>query len=117
MAVWFDGFEKLIEGEHTPRSNGSELDARVGRRGPSLMPDGVAFLAYDDIVPGTSTYPQGDLIRHRAGWKPECRLLTQKGGDAILQTIDGRILAELVVPDGRSGDGLTYLRRGPCDSV
>ena len=85
-----------------------ELHAGVGGRPAGFVPDGVAFAADDDVVARPGQHAQRNLVGHRAAGQPERRLLAEQGRDALLQRIDGRILAELVVTDGRGGDGRTH---------
>src|SRR3954468_6683401 len=72
------------------------------------MAPGVA----DHLAPGAGMEVQGDLIAHRAGGDEDRRLHTHGRRGLLLQAIDGRILAEDVVPHLGLGHGPAHLRVG-----
>ena len=94
-----------------------ELDAGVRRRAAGLVPDRVALAADDDVVAGTRQDPERDLVRHRPARQPERRLLAEERGRALLEAVHRRILAVLVVADGRGGHRRPHRGRRQRDGV
>jgi hypothetical protein len=57
------------------------------------------------------------LIRHRAGWKEERRLLSEQLRNAGLEPAGGGVAIEVVIADFRGGDGLSHRLGRPGDGV
>ena len=89
----------------------------LARRAAGLVPDRVALAADDHVVARPRQHAQRDLVGHRAGRQPERGLLAEQRGDALLQRVDGRVLAELVVADRSGGHRRAHRRRRPRDGV
>ena len=81
------------------------------------MPDHVALDADDDLVAGRAEVPQGELVGHRPRRDQQGGLGAQQGGDLLLQAVDARVLAVLVVADLGLGDRLTHLGGRAGDGV
>ena len=117
MTARFHRRDEFGDAEDAAGADFGELHAGVGGRRAGLVPDGVALAADDDVVARPGQHAQRNLVRHRAAGQPERRLLAEQARDALLQRIDRRVLAVLVVADGRGGDGGAHLRRRPGHGV
>src|SRR2546425_918819 len=93
------------------------LRAPERRDGAALVIDDMAAPVADDLFAHARERAEGDLVRHRPGGHPHGRFLAQQRRDAVLQRIDGGVLAVHVVahfggrdglahPGGRAGDGI-----------
>ncbi len=102
---WLAGGPKVVGREQSAGARDRELHARVGGGGAGLMPDDVRFIADDDVVAGSCEQLQADLVRHRAARDEQRCLLAEQLGDALLQPVDARVFAVLVVADWRLGHG------------
>ena len=98
-------------------ADGGELHPGIGRRGAGFVPHHVRVLADDHIVAGPGQQLDGDLVGHRAARHEQRRFLAEQRGDPLLQEVDRRVLAVLVVADRRFGHGPAHLRRRPGDGV
>jgi hypothetical protein len=80
----------------------------VDGRPPELVPKDVGHRLGDDLVARLGQRAERDLIRHRRGREEDGLLLAEQLGGALLECNDGRVLAFLLVSDGRFGDGLAH---------
>ena len=94
-----------------------ELHPGVHRARARLVPHQVALPTHDHIVAGPGQQSQRDLVGHGAGRQPERSLLAEQCRALLLQRVDRRILAELVVADRRRRDHRAHRRRRPRDGV
>ena len=101
----FEDSEKLV---NDVIADFGELHPGVRPARAGLVPDGVAVPADQDVVARSGEGAQRDLIGHGPGGQPERRLLAQQRSHALLEEIHGGILAELVVPHRRGGDGRAH---------
>ena len=92
-------------------------EARVRRRAAVLVDDDVRLLLRDEHVPRPRVELQRDLVRHRRGRHEERRLLPEERRGALLEEVDGRVLAPLLVADVRGGDRRTHPVRRPRGGV
>jgi len=112
-----DRGDEFRRAEDAARADLGELHAGVGRRAAGLVPDRVALAADDDVVAGSRQHPQRHLVGHRAAGKPERGLLAEQGGDLVLQPVDRRVFAVLVVADRSGGHRGPHLGRGTGDGI
>jgi len=84
------------------------LHAPERRDGAALVIDDVAVTVADDLVAHPRERAERDLVRHRPGGHPHGRFLAQQRRDAVLQRIDGRVLAVDVVAHFRGRHGLAH---------
>jgi hypothetical protein len=75
------------------------------------------FLSDDDVVARLGQDLEADLVRHRAARHKEGRLLAEQFGDPVLQSVDRRVLAVLVVADRRRSHRLAHAGRWEGDRV
>jgi hypothetical protein len=68
-------------------------------------------LLRDQLRPRPRQDPKRDLVGHRRRRQEERRLLTEERGGALLQLVDGGILAQLLVADLGRGHRRAHLRR------
>ena len=98
-------------------SDGRELHAGIGRAGTGFVPDHMGVFAEDHLVARPCQQLQRDLVRHRAARHEQRRLLAQQFGDPILQPVDRRVLAVLIVADRRFRHRPPHRGRGPRHRV
>ena len=67
--------------------------------------------------PGPAVELERDLVRHRRGRQEDRALLAEQLGDALLQLVDARILALLLVADLGCGDRGAHAGRRPGGGV
>jgi hypothetical protein len=108
---------ELLGGEHTIHANFRQLNTGIRTRSSGLVPYRMRFTADDDVIAGSCQRTQGDLIRHRPRRQPQRGFLAEELCDAFLQSVDRRILAELVVANGRRRNRLAHRWRGTRDRV
>ncbi len=82
-----------------------------------LVDEDVRVLLGEEHVTRPPVQLEGDLVRHRRGGKKDRAVLSEEVGRALLELVDGRILAHLLVADDGRGDGGTHPRRGSRDGV
>ena len=87
------------------------------RSSPVLVDHHVRVLLRDEHVSGARVELQRDLVRHRRRRDEDRRLLAEQRRDALLERVDRRILALLLVADRRLGDGSTHALSRPRRSV
>jgi hypothetical protein len=73
------------------------LDAAEHRPAAAFPAVGVGHLADDVLVAALAVAHQRAQVALRAGGHEQRRLLAQHRGDALLQRVDGRVVAEDVV--------------------
>jgi hypothetical protein len=112
-----DRGDELRRREDAARADLGELHAGVRCRAAGLVPDRVALAADDHVVAGPRQDAQRHLVGHRAARQPERGLLAQQRGDRVLEPVDRRVLAVLVVADGRRRHRRAHLGRRPGDGV
>ena len=71
----------------------------------------------DDFVAGLGVGADGDLVGHSAGRHIDGCGLTQDFSSAPFESDDGGVVAEYVVTEGGSGDGLFHGFGGPGNGV
>ena len=79
-------------------------EARVERRPADLVADDVRELLGDDLLARLGEELERDLVRHRRGGQEDGRLVAEQRGGALLEAVDARVLAALLVPDLGFGD-------------
>ena len=94
-----------------------ELHAGVGRRAAGLVPDRVALAADDDSSPGRVSTRSATWFAIVPLGSQERGFLAEQRGDALLQPVDGRVLAVLVVADRRGRHRRAHRRRRTGDGV
>ena len=104
-------------GEQPPRPTAVNCTPEFAAAAPGFVPDDVRFVADDHLVAGPGQDLEGDLVRHRAARHEERRLLAEQFGDPLLQPVDRRVLAVLVVADRRRRHRLAHPRRGRGDGI
>ena len=87
---------------HPGKPDGEQ--ARVGGGATELVDQDVRVLLGDEHVAGTAVQLQGDLVRHRRRREEERPLLPEQLRHPLLQLVDRRVLAHLLVPDDRRRD-------------
>ena len=99
---------QLGGGEQPAMTDDCKLNPRIRRAGARFVPHHMSLVADDHLIarPGQELEP--DLVGHRAARDKECRLLAEQFGDALLQPVDRRILAILVVTDRRARHRCTH---------
>ncbi len=88
-----------------------ELDPGIRRSRARFVPDDMRLVADHDLVTGAGQDLEADLVGHRAARHKQSRLLAQQFGDPLLQAVDRRVLAILVVADRRRSHRLAHARR------
>src|SRR5262249_1188236 len=76
-------------------------DAAQDRRSSRFVVVDMASQVAEDLIARLRMRPETDLIRHGARGHEQGGLLAEQRGDALLQTDNGRVLAEDVVADDR----------------
>ena len=94
-----------------------QLDAARRRRSAGLVPEDVRLARHEDLVAGPRQRADRDLVGHRPGREPERGLVAEHRRDPLLEPVDRRVLAELVVADLGAGHRLAHRRRGPGDGI
>jgi len=94
-----------------------ELHPRVRGAASRLVPHNVTLGADDHIVVGPAEQTQRKLVGHRAGGHEQCRLLAQQRCHLVLEAVDARVFAVLVVTDLGLGDRAAHLRGRPGHGV
>ena len=79
-------------------------EPRVRSRAAVLVDHDVRVLLRDEDVAGPRVQLERDLVRHRRGRHEDRRLVPEERRGALLERVDGRILALLLVPDLRLRD-------------
>ena len=69
-----------------------------------LGDEDVAVLLAEELVAELGVEPQRDLVRHRRRRQEDRLLLPEQARRALLQLVDRRVLALLLVADDRGGD-------------
>ena len=111
------GVNELVRREDAAGADLGELHTGVRRAAAGLVPDGVALAADDHVVARTGERAQRHLVGHRARRQPERRLLAEQLGDALLQRVDRRVFAELIVADVGRGHRGAHAGRGIRDGI
>jgi hypothetical protein len=93
------------------------LDAAEHGGAAAFPAVGVRHLANDVLLAALAMAHQAAQIALRAGGHEQRRLLTQHRGDALLQRVDGRVVAEDVVSDFGGGHCRTHRRSGLGDGI
>ena len=90
-----------LDGEAPARRpvSASVIEPGVRRRAAVLVDHDVCVLLRDEDVAGPRVELERDLVRHRRRRQEERRLLPEQRGRALLQLVDGRVLALLLVAD------------------
>ena len=102
MDRWPDCALDLFRGEETIGAWQRPEHRSTESRGPtSLVEQGMGELLKQDLISRPSVHGKRNLIAHRAGGKKKRRFLTQEIGDHVLQQIDCRVFALLLVSDFR----------------
>ncbi len=91
--------------------NGEPRDPGIPRAGSGFVQHQVLAGAGDDGVARPGQHPQSDLIGHGAGRHEQGRFGAGQGGKGLLQEIDCRVLAVLIVTNLRLGHGPAHLGR------
>ena len=111
---------RLHLGRRHPAGESRQADSeqpRVGGCAAELVDEDVRVLLGEEHVARPAVELEGDLVRHRRGREEDRAVLSEQLGDALLQLVDGRILAHLLVTDDGGGDGGTHPRRRAGDGV
>ena len=82
-----------------------------------LVDDDVLAAAGDDEAPGPAEHAEGDLVGHDPGGDEEGGGLAHPLGVGLLERVDGRVLAVVVVADLGLGHGPAHLGGGLGDGV
>ena len=77
----------------------------------------MAVLLADELVAGLRVQPERDLVRHRRGRQEDRLVLPEQLRGALLQLVDRRILALLLVADLGGGDRGPHARGRPRGGV
>ena len=99
------------------RSDGAELDAGVRGAGAGLVEDDVRFDRDQHVVPRPGQGAQRDLVGHGAARQEEGCLGAEQLRDLLLEAVDRRVLAVLVVADLGVRHGAAHGRRRQRDRV
>ena len=75
---------------------------------PGLVQHDVRLGRHEHVVARPRQRAQGDLVGHRARGQEERGLRAEQRRDLVLQPVDRRILAVLVVADLRLGHGAAH---------
>jgi hypothetical protein len=78
---------------------------------------GACSSADDDVVPGPAEEPQRELVGERARGDEQRGFLAQQLRGLLLQPVDARVLAVLVVADRRPRDHPAHRVGRPGDGV
>ena len=108
---------QLLGREEPVGANFGELDAGVGGRGAGLVPHGVALDPDHHVVAGRAVELQRQLVGHRARGHEQRGFLAEQRRHALLQEVDARVLAELVVADLGLRHRAAHGRRGAGDRI
>jgi hypothetical protein len=92
---------------------GAELDAGEQGRGAALVDKDVGALVDQDLLGPAGVDVDPDLVGHRPRRRVYGRLFAEQVGDVLLQPVDGRVLPEDVVPQGRLHHGPPHALRRP----
>ena len=100
-------------GRETPTIAGQPERHEPGMRSRAavLVDDDMRVLLCDEHVTRTRVELERDLVRHRRGRDEDRRLVSEERRHAILERVDRRILALLLVADGRLGDRAAHAVR------
>ena len=79
-------------------------DSGVNGRAAELGEEDVTVLLADELVAGLGVQAQRDLVRHRRGREEDRLLLPEQPRRTLLELVDRRVLALLLVADDRRGD-------------
>ena len=86
-------------------------EPRVHGRPARLEDERVRPLLRDQLAPALAQAVERDLVGHGRGRQEQRLLLPEQLGGTTLQLVDGRVLAQLLVPHLRGGHRGTHLRR------
>ena len=92
-------------------------DAGVDGRAAELGDEDVAVLLADQLVAELGVEADRDLVRHRRGRQEDRLVLAEQVRGALLELVDRRVLAPLLVADGRGRDRRAHPRRRPGGGV
>ena len=97
-----DGALDLFRREETIRARQRpEHGPNESRGSTSLVQQGMGELLKQYLISRLAVHCERDLVAHRTGGKKKRRFLTQEIGDHVLQQIDCRVFALLLVSDFR----------------
>ncbi len=88
-------------------------DAGVDRRSAELGDEDVAVLLAEQLVAELGVQPDRDLVRHRRGRQEDRLVLAEQARRTLLELVDGRVLALLLVAHSGRGDRGSHSRRRP----
>ena len=111
---------RLHLGRRHPAGDSRQADGeepRMGGCASELVDEDVRVLLGEEHVAGPAVQLEGDLVRHRRGRKKDRAVVSEQLGRALLELVDGRILAHLLVTDDGGGDGGTHPRRRSRNGV
>ena len=86
-------------------------------RPASLVQQWMGRLVQQDLVARTAVHREGDLVAHRPRGEEQRRLLAEQLRHHLLEPVDGRILAILLVAHLGLGHGAAHGRGGTGDGV
>ena len=89
----------------------------MGGCAAELVDEDVRVLLGEEHVARPPVELEGDLVRHRRGGEKDRSVVSEELGHALLELVDGRILAHLLVTDDGGGDGSTHPGRRSGNGV
>ncbi len=92
-------------------------DAGVDGRPAELGDEDVAVLLADQLVAELGVQADRDLVRHRRGRQEDRLVLAEQPRRALLELVDRRVLAPLLVADRGGRDRGAHARRRPGGGV
>ena len=108
MPARLDRRIELPGGKHPLLANLGKLYTAIGRRSACLVEYRVTLLADDHVVARLGEDLESDLIGHGAAGHEQGRLFREQGSDTLLQRVDRRILAVLVITHRRPCHGFAH---------
>ena len=102
----------LIDGEDPARSGyGPQHDTGQPGRSAGFRLVRMRFLVEDHRLAAVGVETESDGVAHRARGKEEGRVLAQQRGGHLLELVDRRVFAQLLVADRSGRHELTHRRR------
>ena len=113
-----NGAPHLVGGEATAWSR-QLPDYRTHERGRTsgLVQQRMCGLVQNDLVSRSAVHRERDLVAHRAAREEEARFLSEQLRHHLLQSVDGRVFALLLVAHLRGDHGLSHRGRRAGDGV
>ena len=93
-------------------SKPAQVQPREGRGRAHLPLHDVGAGVDEDLVAGFAEHAQRHLVAHRPGREEERGLLAEELGGVLLEAIDARVFARLVVADRGRGHDAPHLLAG-----